>query len=125
MIATSHQDAYQGSHYTICGAGGDLDEWVDGYNKLLAEEGIGTPVCWAQTTGENINNYAATRGTVTDPFQDDLTVLTFPLDGLHVGKLAMFKLTMGDRWFDDVIDNMVTRATPDEDREAPEEGWDE
>lgn len=36
MKTTSHQDAYQGSHYTICGAGGDLNAWVDGYNKLLA-----------------------------------------------------------------------------------------
>lgn len=78
MKTTSHKDAYQGSHYTICGAGGDLNEWVEGYNKLLAEEGIGTPTYWAQTTGENINNYAATHGTVTDPFPADLTVLTFP-----------------------------------------------
>ena len=36
MKTTSHKDAYQGSHYTICGAGGDLNAWVDGYNKLLA-----------------------------------------------------------------------------------------
>lgn len=50
-----------------------------------------------------------------DPFRDDLTVLTFPLDGLHVGKLAMFKLTMEDRWFDDVTDNMTATITPDED----------
>ena len=71
MNATSHKDAYQGSHYTILGAGGDLAEWVAGYNKLLAEEGIGTPVCWAQTTGENINNYAATRGTVKGLLLDE------------------------------------------------------
>ncbi|MFN8048519.1 MAG: hypothetical protein U0P48_08090 [Ancrocorticia sp.] len=108
MKTTSHKDAYQGSHYTICGAGGDLNEWVEGYNKLLAEEGIGTPTYWAQTTGENINNYAATHGTVTDPFPADLTVLTFPLEGLHLGKLALFRLRMEDRWFDDIIDNMTT-----------------
>ena len=111
MKTTSHQDAYQGSHYTICGAGGDLNEWVNGYNKLLAEEGIGTPTTWAQTTGENINNYAATQGEVTDPFPADLTVLTFPLEGLHLGRLALFRLRMEDRWFDDIIDNMTTEET--------------
>nr|AMP56814.1 hypothetical protein [uncultured bacterium] len=115
MKTTCLNDAYQQSHYTILGAGGDLDEWVAGYNKLLTEQGIGTPTCWSQTTGENLNNYAATHGEVTDLFQDDLTVLTFPLDGLHVGKLAMFKLTMEDRWFDDVTDNMTATITPDED----------
>lgn len=112
MNATSHQDAYEGSYYTILGAGGDLGEWVADYNKLLAEEGIGTPTSWSKTTGESINNYAATHGEVTDPFKDDLTILTFPLDGLHVGKLALFRLRMEDRWFDDIIDNMVTTTTP-------------
>ena len=73
--------------------------------------GIGTPTTWAQTTGENINNYAATHGTVTDPFPADLTVLTFPLEGLHLGKLALFRLRMEDRWFDDIIDNMTTEET--------------
>ena len=37
------QEAYNGSYYTILGAGGDLQEWVDGYNQMLAEEGIGKP----------------------------------------------------------------------------------
>ena len=26
------REAYNGSYYTILGAGGDLQEWVDGYN---------------------------------------------------------------------------------------------
>ena len=45
---------------------------------------------------------------MTDPFPADLTVLTFPLEGLHLGKLALFRLRMEDRWFDDIIDNMTT-----------------
>lgn len=46
---------------------------------------------------ENVDYYAATRGVVTDPFKPHVTILTFPLDGLHVGKLTMFELTMEDR----------------------------
>jgi hypothetical protein len=42
-------------------------------------------------------------------FASDLTFMFFPLDGLNVGKLAMFKMQMQARWFDDVIDNMRRR----------------
>ena len=42
-------------------------------------------------------------------YPDDITFLAFPLDGLDIGKLAMFKLKMGDRWFDDIIDNNADR----------------
>lgn len=40
-------------------------------------------------------------------FKNDLKFLAFPLDGLNVGKLAMFKLKMGDRWSDDIIANSI------------------
>lgn len=100
------EKAYEGSFYTILGAGGDLQEWQDGYEKLLEDNGIGKPTEWFQTTGAEINAFA---GENDNPFPDDLTCLLFPLDGLNVGKLAMFKLSMGDRWFDDVVDNMRRR----------------
>jgi len=99
------KEAEAGSFYTIVGAGGDPQEWVDGVEKLLAEEGIGKPVAWFSTTGEAVNNHANPPDP-KDAFQPDLTFLLFPLDGLHVGKLAMFKLQMEDRWFDDIVDNM-------------------
>ncbi len=38
-------------------------------------------------------------------YQDNLTCLMFPLDGLNAGRLAMFRLRMGDKWFDDIVDN--------------------
>lgn len=104
-------EAAEGSYYTILGTGGDLDEWVEGYEKLLADEGIGKPIQWYQTTGAAINKhkvraFGGGRLHENDGFQDDLAALLFPLDGLDVGKLAIFKLQMRDRWFDDVIDNM-------------------
>lgn len=107
--------AYEGSYYTILGAGGDLTEWVAGYNGMLQAAGIGTPAHWYTTTGREINAYAATKGDVTDPFQDDLTALLFPLDGLTgVGALAVFKIQNGDRWMDDIVNNMVAGTTDDE-----------
>ena len=48
-------------------------------------------------------------------YDDNLTFLAFPLDGLDVGKLAIFKLQMGDRWFDDVVDNDLRREAEKED----------
>lgn len=103
--------AQGGSFYTICGAGGDLTEWVEGYEKMLAEQEIGKPTEWFQTTGAAVNTFRRTtaRGEEVHPrdaFQDDLTILLFPLDGLDVGRLAMFRLRMEDRWFDDVLANM-------------------
>lgn len=97
--------ADEGSFYTIIGAGGDLQEWVDGYNQWLAEEEIGRPIKWFMTTGQQVNEYARPSNR-DDMFPADLTFLLFPLDGLHVGKLAIFKLTHQDRWFDDVVANM-------------------
>ena len=102
-----------GSWYTIVGAGGDLQEWVDGVEKLLAEKGIGKPTAWYQTSGKDVNEYARpTRN--QDAFQEDLTFLMFPLDGLKVGKLAVFKLAMQDRWFDDITANMRGLADEEE-----------
>jgi len=101
--------AKEGSYYFISGAGGDLAEWVKGYEDLLEQEGIGKPVKWFQTTGAAVNDFAFPGGwmtTMRQAFPHDLTCLAFPLDGLNAGKLAMFKMRAQDRWFDDVVDNM-------------------
>ena len=99
--------AYRGSWYTITGCGGDLDEWMTGYNKLLGEQGIGTDPEWHSFTGREYNEFFGTHG--DNRYPDDLVFLCFPIDGLKVGKLAMFKLMMGDRWFDDIVDNDLRR----------------
>lgn len=103
------KSAYDGSYYTITGAGGDLQEWIDGYNGMLKEQGIGQPKEWFQCKGKDINReYSLTR------FPDDLTFLLFPLDGLDAPKLAVFKIRMEDRWFDDIVDNAVRLEDDDE-----------
>ena len=101
------QKAYDGSYYTILGAGGDLIEWIDGYEKMLKKRGIGKPVEWFMCNGKDVNEKFSLFG--DEQFQNDLTILLFPLDGLNVPKLAIFKIKAGDRWFDDIIDNSLHR----------------
>ena len=99
--------AYSESWYTITGVGGDLQEWKDGYTRLLKLQGIGTPREFHTFTGRDYNE--AFRTTGTNRYPDDILFLTFPLDGLDVAKLSMFKLQMQDRWFDDIVDNNLRR----------------
>lgn len=101
------QKAYEGSYYTIIGAGGAIEDWINGYNDLLAKAGIGKPSAWHEFTGEDMNKEYGLTG--DNRYPDDLHFLCFPLDGLDIGKLAMFKLRMGDRWFDDIVDNNARR----------------
>jgi len=96
--------AYEGSWYTIIGAGGDLKEWMNGYEELMKKQGIGKPSGWYTFSGSDVN--ITFRPIGHHRFKSDLTFLAFPLDGLDIGKLAIFKLQMQDRWFDDIIDNM-------------------
>ena len=98
------EEAYNGSYYTITGAGGDLQEWKDGYQDLLNSEGIGKITKWVEFTGKDVNEELELTG--KDKYQDDLHFLAFNLDGLNIGKLAMFKIKMRDRWFDDIVDNL-------------------
>lgn len=99
--------AYLGSYYTIIGCGGDLEEWKEGYNELLAREGIGVPKAWYKFTGKEYNEEFQTTG--NNRYPDSLQCLCFPLDDLNVSKLSVFKFRMEDRWFDDVVDNDLRR----------------
>lgn len=104
--------AYNGSYYTITGCGGDLQEWKDGYQELLNKEGIGTIKEWITFKGSDMNNKYHLTG--DNAYPEDLTFLAFSLDGLDMGKLAMFKLKMEDRWFDDIVNNNAERENKNE-----------
>ncbi len=101
--------AYEGSYYTIIGAGGDLQECKDGYNELLEKEEIGhvNDNDFITFSGKDMNDEFNLTG--DNRYPDDLTFLAFPLDNLNISKLAIFKLKMQDRWFDDVVDNNLDR----------------
>lgn len=103
----SFEDMYNGNFYTIIGAGGSLEDWVKGYNEMLVEQGIGTPVYWVTFKGAEMNQHYGLTG--DNRYPDDLNFLAFPLNGLNVGKLAMFKLKMEDRWNRDIVDNNAQR----------------
>ena len=107
MDKTNFIKFYEGSYYTITGCGGDLEDWKTGYRELLTKAGIGSISEFETFKGKDYNE--AFHLTGTNRYPDDLTFLCFPLNGLQVGKLAIFKLQMGDRWFDDIVDNDLRR----------------
>ena len=96
--------AYDGSYYTITGCGGDLNEWKTGYQNMLNEQNIGNIAEWIDFTGADMNAEFNLQG--SNKYPADLHFLAFSLDNLDVGKLAMFKLQMRDRWFDDIVTNL-------------------
>ena len=108
MNKTDFIKFYEGSYYTITGCGGNIDDWIVGYCNLLGREGIGSDICFIHFTGKDYNE--AFHLTGNNRYPDDLNFLCFPLEGIRdIGKLAMFKITMGDRWFDDIVDNDLRR----------------
>lgn len=81
------------------GCGGDLQEWVDGINGLLTEEGI-------LLDGSQFES-------VSEFQHQGLTNLLFPFDGvkLDVGKLAVWRLQthgqFGGTWLSDYVPNRL------------------
>lgn len=103
-------EAEAGSYYAIVGAGGSLSDWTGQYEAFLVDVGVGKPQEWFTSVGEEVNEYARiTKGGAIhsdDRFLPGLVFLMFPLDGLDVGRLAVLRLSLGDKWFDDILANM-------------------
>lgn len=58
--------------------------------------------------GEYINNLLNLTG--DNRYPDDLTIISIKLDNFkNIGKLAIFKLKIGARWFNDIVDNNLRR----------------
>ena len=82
------------------GCGGDLQEWVDGINEILAQEGI-------LKKGAGFEEAYTFR-------HDGLTCMLFPIKEnmeLDVGKLAVWRLasysTFGGTWLSDYVPNRL------------------
>ncbi len=92
------------------GCGGDLQEWVDGVNQMLAEEGI----LLEGTVFSNCSFFE----------HENLTCLLLPFEDvkLDVGKLAMWRLLThqiyGGTWLSDYVPNRLGGFT----KEKPEQG---
>ena len=81
------------------GCGGDLQEWVDGINEMLTEEGV-------------LRN--GSEFTECSSFEHDgLTCLLFPFKGVNVnmGRLAIWRLkthdAFGGTWLSDYVPNRL------------------
>lgn len=110
------EQAYDGWYYTILGAGGDLNEWMEGLQEIFEEQGIGKVKQWYHTTGKVLNDKWDLTG--NNRFKNNLSILMFDYEGMNVPKLAIFKLRAGDRWFTDIIDNSVRFSHPERDGEV-------
>lgn len=97
----------KGSFYTVVGAGGDLQEWCKAFVKLLSERGISAPKYFTSFTGEEMNSHYRLIG--ENKYLADLTFFAFPITDMEIGSLALFKIKMGDRWFDDIVNNNKRR----------------
>lgn len=97
------EKAYKGSYYTILGVDNEK-EYKEGYQKLLNELNIGKVKEWYSFTGKEFNEYYNVTG--LSAFRPGLHILCFPVEGLNINKLAIFKLKMQDKWFDDIVDNL-------------------
>lgn len=92
------------------GCGGDLQEWVDGINDMLAERGI------LQNESRFEKAYTFNN--------ENLTCLLFPFDGvqLDVDRLAMWRLetreTFGSTCLSDYVDNRLNGFISEETLES-------
>jgi len=100
------------------GCGGDLQEWVDGINEMLTENGI------LQNESKFEKAYTFNN--------ENLTCLLFPFDGvqLDVGRLAMWRLetreTFGSMWLTDYVDNRLNEFISEQTAEpVSDEDYDE
>lgn len=93
------------------GCGGDLQEWVDGINQILTEEGI-------LKKGAGFEEAYTFR-------HDGLTCLLFPFKEnmeLDMGKLAVWRLathsTFGGTWLSDYVPNRLGGFVQEQERKA-------
>lgn len=100
--------AYNGSYYTVYTdiANDDVEYWKTQYEDLMRSLEIGKPKEWHVVSTDDINDFAEARFNKFNPLPEGGKMLCFPLDGLNVPVLAIFKISMEDRWFDDIVDNM-------------------
>ena len=94
------------------GCGGDPQEWVDGINGLLTDEGI-------------LKNGSAFHEVYM--FENEgLTCLLFDMEGveLDVGKLAMWRIAthgnFGGTWLSDYLDNRIGMDSELDAKEKPD-----
>ena len=110
MMTELFEKLYNKSAFTFEGLGFDnFDELKDQINETLEQENIGRVKSENFFTykGKDMNDYYGLTG--SNRYPDDLTFVSFLFDGLDIGRLAMFKIRIGARWFDDIVSNNLAR----------------
>lgn len=101
IVTTEELRGMKGSEGLILqGCGGDLNEWIDGINEMLTDEGI-------LLEGTKFSNISAFKN-------DGLTSLLFHFTDdvkINMGKLAMWRLgthdTFSGKWLTDYVNNRL------------------
>ena len=88
------------------GCGGDVQEWVDGINKMLTDKGI----LLDNTKFERVSVFKG----------DGVTCILYPFEDVHLdtGKLAMWRLqsytAFAGTWLSDYVDNRFGGFEPEQ-----------
>ena len=91
------------------GCGGEVQEWVDGINKMLTDKGI----LLDDTKFENVSVFKS----------DGVTCILYPFEDVHldIGKLAMWRLqsytAFAGMWLSDYVDNRLGGFEPEQNKE--------
>lgn len=93
---------YDTSAFTFVGLMTD-DENIQLMLDSLKEYGLkDTPDIYV-VEGSLMNSY---YGLTKDPYPEDLHIVALPVDQFSdVSRLAIFKMQIGARWFNDIVDN--------------------
>lgn len=108
-------DLTPGKEGLVClGAGGDLNEWVEGIAQLLKKEGI----------AEDKELWEETFQLITTGGRVDLVLVFKDYNLFNMGKLALWRLSFGDcSWLSDYKNNYanqhsLTNYEPHEEEEG-------
>lgn len=92
------------------GCGGDVQEWVDGINKMLTDKGI----LLDNTKFESVSVFKG----------DGVTCILYPFEDVHLdtGKLAMWRLqsytAFAGTWLSDYVNNKLGGFIADEQKKS-------
>jgi len=100
------KEIYMKSQSTIVGAGGPIQEWIDGISEWMKENDFGEMSGIVVFKGKDVNRIWNLEG--NNRFQDDVTFLSWSNDKIkNMNRYCIERFKMGIRWFDDIIDNSL------------------
>lgn len=81
----------------------DVERWLKEHDALIAD----TEVTAHIITGKLMNDTYSLTG--SNAYPDDLTIIA--IMDIYYAKIAIPRLSVGGRWFDDIIDNNARRES--------------